>query len=342
MRAAIPLFLTFVLSAPGAIAQSAGETGNATSSASPAGAHIDSVEVNAGKIPLEPSIHSFVKSYVVPTIKAGKIAKWARSICPISLGLKAEFNLAVTARIRQVAAQVGAPFNAQDPCDPNVRIIFTSTPQEVLDDMAKNHQEMLGFHDVSQIKAVTTISHPIQAWYATETRDNNGTLHLDSEEHPFCSDAIATNDLAEGRRITPQGEIVYTQQAINNYAQKMYQYCGGARVTGNRLNDGMRSEFNNVTIIADFNKLRDLGISSIANYIAMLVLSQTEAFETCQEISTITNVMTPNCDANRKPNTLSQSDLAYLTALYKMNPDNMLDAQITEISHRMEDALQGH
>jgi hypothetical protein len=107
------------------------------------------------------------------------------------------------------------------------------------------------------------------------------------------------------------------------------------------LGDGLRSEFFHVVVVADLNKLAGYAIGSLADYIAMLALSQTEAFDSCQELPSITNLMSVGCDTSRKTNAISDSDQAYLTALYKMNPETTLQLQRDDIAYQMKQSLSG-
>jgi hypothetical protein len=76
------------------------------------------------------------------------------------------------------------------------------------------------------------------------------------------------------------------------------------------LGDGLRSEFFHVVVVADLNKLAGYAIGSLADYIAMLALSQTDAFDACQELPSITNLMSVGCDTSRKTNAISDNDQA--------------------------------
>jgi len=327
MRTIALLSLVLVMSAQSVAAQ---PTGNGIAAG-------ETVTITGSTV-LSKTVSNFVQSYASPSPKTDKIPKWVRGICPKSIGLTADLNLAVVARIKQVAAWVGAPVRPRDRCDANVTVIFSSTPQAVLDDMAAHHQELLGYHEVSQLKNIATMSHPIQAWYATATRDYNGTLHADSaQQNPQCA-AINTQDIYTNS--TQAGVPLQIDAAKYRRAfEEMYLYCGGNKITASRLKPGQRSEFETVTIVVDFKKITGLGIKPVASYIAMLALSQTEAFETCQPFVSITNLMTAGCDAALKPDNFSRSDIAYLSALYKMDPDNMLLAQQSDIINNMQAAL---
>jgi hypothetical protein len=292
-------------------------------------APVETITTQANKIPLEKAVAGFVKSYAAPTVTTSKIAKWAAGICPVTMGLTDALNRGVSALLKQVAAKVGAPVAAKADCAPNVTVIFTFTPQALLDDIAKNHETMLGYHDVAQTSRVATMSHPVQAWYATATRDYKGLLRSDNAEHdPRCE-----SDLEDVKNLPPGSPdwLVATGRANRE--------CGGAYTAGSRLNDGLRSEFAAATIIVDAGKLDGLGIFPIANYAAMLALAQTQTFDACQPLPSVVNMLTQDCAAALKPDALSEADMAYLTALYKTDSTSLAGIQQSRIAHDMAATL---
>jgi hypothetical protein len=310
MRIAIPLSLALLLSV-----QAAAQTAGAPP---PPDKHIDTVTVT-GPRDVEKAVNSFVKSYAKPTPLMGKFARWSAGspLCPKAVGLSTVFNVFVSERIRTVAGMAGAPVQTKAPCTPNMVVLFTPHPQALLDAIRSSHTDLLGYHFVAQEKSLTTVSHPIQAWYATATRDYNGVLQVD--------DAQAYDDCL----------------AINGGGIKALLACSSASM-GTRLIDGEHSEMSTVTVVVDNAKIVGLPLGAVADYIAMLALSQTQAFETCQPLASIVNLMTPGCDVSLKPSELSQSDSAYLKALYKVNPDLLGQGQTSGIAHQMETALGGH
>ncbi len=60
-----------------------------------------------------------------------------QSICPETGGLTVAYNAFVTARIRALAAYVGAPVQSDPQCKSNVQLLFTNTPQEKMDSVTK-------------------------------------------------------------------------------------------------------------------------------------------------------------------------------------------------------------
>src|SRR5258707_690128 len=82
---------------------------------------------------------------------------------------------------RGAGVAAGAPVNTEASCTPNIEIVFTTTPQDLLDAVSKNDQHYLGyFSSVAEKKSLATVTRPIQAWYATESTDLRGQRRLDT------------------------------------------------------------------------------------------------------------------------------------------------------------------
>jgi hypothetical protein len=109
-------------------------------------------------------------------------------------------------------------------------------------------------------------------------------------------------------------------------------------VTGGRLGDGLSSEFTHIVIVAEPDKLVDFEVGTVADYIAMLALSQPGSVDDCQQLPSITNILAPGCSMSTR--TITDGDLAYLRGLYKMTPAGNLQAQRGEVRYQMEQILK--
>jgi len=78
------------------------------------------------------------------------------------------------------------------------------------------------------------------------------------------------------------------------------------------------------------------GAIAIADYVAMLTLSQTDAFATCRQMPSITNLLMPDCDASLKTEGLSDADLAFLRGVYKTKGGDNLNLAMGDIFREME------
>jgi hypothetical protein len=313
MKSAASLFLVLVLLASGAAAQTASTQ---TAGAEP---HIDTVNVNGLKITPEKIIHDYVRTYAKPTTLMGKLARWGAGtpLCPKAVGLPPEFNVFVSERIRTVAGMVGARVQTKVPCDPNMVVLFTPHPQLLLDAIASSRTDLLGYHFAAQVEAMSKVTHPIQAWYATATRDDNGVLIVDNAQ---AFDECVTN----------HGGGVNGLMACQTATR------------GTRLLDGAQSEMFTVTVVVDNAKIVGLPLGAVADYISMLALSQTQEFETCQPFASIVNLMTQGCDASLKTSELSQSDIAFLKAVNSANQNFIGEIQVSDVARHMETSLGGH
>jgi len=264
----------------------------------------------------EKQIQQYVESHAVPSRVAGKIGRWETGICVTARGLKPELLKFVVARVKAVAAQVGAAVNSNPSCRHNVEIGFASDPQSVMDYVRGKHINYLGFYNsTDEAEKMARMTHPIQAWYATLTVDAKGESHTDTPASgpPQCWD--------------PPLCRIMTSAPVHH-------------ATDSRLSDGLRTGFRNVIVLADRDRLVNMEMGAVADYISFLVLAQPRSLDDCTGLPSILNSLAANCAANSGE--LSAADIAYLTGLYRITTDRFLAAQKAQIAHQMEQELKGH
>jgi len=256
----------------------------------------------------------FTKAFATPTIILGKIARWERRICPVVVGQNPHFTAFIMQRVKYVALAAGAPVITDASCKPNIEIVFTTTPQALLDNVRKNDPVYLGYATtIAQQVALAAVTRPIQAWYTTETIDLNGARSLDN-----------------GRSLG-EGIEIFRKSQNPIFVSKV------TRSNGNRINDGVHSGFNHILIVIDTAKLGGEKIVPLADYISMLALTQPSALDACQELPSVVNLLAQNC--RDVADGLTQFDLAYLQGLYKMAADRSMILQRNEIADAMTDIL---
>lgn len=278
---------------------------------------VESVTVNGRRV-TDQEIQTFVEKRTAPTFGLGKVARWTTGICPTAMGLKSEFTQFVLERVRDRATQIGAPVSAPDSCKSNIQIIFTTTPQQLLDDIRRKDEALLGYHDNdAQAAEMAKITHLIQAWYFTETVDARGQFHPDDGKSP----GIGCLD--------PPGCKTFLSRA-HTYA-----------VTGMRTSDGLYSGFHNVMIVIDPEKLKGYEIGALADYIAFLALAQPRSLDACGTLPSILNLLASGCSAAADAHEITDSDIGYLRGVYSMTSDAVLERQQNDIAFRVKRALAG-
>jgi hypothetical protein len=289
----------------------------------------ESITVTGTK-PTQATINRFIETRTVPTRIVSVMTRWRQPICPLTAGLADKYAKYVSQRIRDVAVAVGAPVDANPACKPNIEVVFTTAPQGFMDNVRKTGPAFLGYYDSnSQADAMAKVTHPIQAWYTTESIDMNGNSQVDSGQCAGSGTVINAFEIAAGPPGENGGGVVPVTMNL-----------GCARVmkwTGSRLNNGYDSGLHNVLIVADPAKLFDYEVGSLADYITMLALSQSASPESCQDLPSISNLLAKDCTSAAVK--ITDGDLAFLSGLYRLPTGYGLTAQQNGIGYQMKKIL---
>jgi hypothetical protein len=243
------------------------------------------------------------------------LARWRggrQSICPLTEGLTHAYNAFVSARIRAIAENVGAPVQTDTRCKSNVQILFTDKPQEKMDSIVKwatspafHNRYAGGRGNLIAFKS----DHAIQGWYLT-TSGGEIVLNTDVE-------LVGLDVLPVWPQVTPR-------------------YLGSG-ATGTRLGGGSGSGIGIgiVILVVDTTKVVGYTIGSIADYLAMLTLSVAQSPDHCDPLPSIFDLMSSSCGAREKPIAITAGDLAFLKALYYKNTGLGPSLSRAEISGNM-------
>ncbi len=241
------------------------------------------------------------------------IARWQAPICPDFKGLAPQYVTVMETRFRTIAGEAGAR-SGDKGCKPNLVVVVTRQPQAYLDEIHAGNVDVLGYH------GVTTITHPVQAWYVTGMKDIRGKVFIDKDS------SLALD--------CPSGDCYGGPVRISNANTAPVDDVGGWRAATKS-----RAICLYATVIVDAAATARYQVGEMADYVAMLALSRTEDYGDCQLMPSITNLMTPNCDDKLKPDRITPTDIAYLRGIYKMDPGAKLLIQQDEIAAEMAASL---
>lgn len=272
-----------------------------------------------GTKPSVATIENFVEARGLRTHSLDRIARWSLKVCPVTIGLGDKYAAYVTKRIRDVAAAVGAPVDPDPACQPNIEIVFTTKPQSLIDSIRKTDPVYLGFHYTErEADDLAKVTHPIQAWYT-----NISTFMYEHRPPGY------------GGQTLDMGRCGVTNSvSVKLGGHRLTLHClteaGGSP---SRARDGMNGGFLNILIVAEPARLFDYEVGSLADYITMLALSQPATLGGCEDLQSISNLLTPDCAGAASQ--ITNADIAYLRALYETAGGDRLPTQRTYIREEM-------
>ena len=240
--------------------------------------------------------HATVRYVSTPT--ARNLARWRggkQSICPLTVGLNPQYDAFVTARLRAVAAYVGAPVQSDPQCKTNVQVLFTSHPQQSMDAVIKWATVAFGIRYSGGMRDLIAYraDQAIQGFYLT-TRGGAMVLNTDV--------ALVGLDVLP---IWPEVSQKYL----------------GHDASGTRLGGGSGSGIGIgvVLLVVDTTKVGGYPLGTIADYLAMLTLSVAQSPDHCDPLPSILDLMAPSCGTRAGPRAITAGDLAFLKGLYYRN-----------------------
>jgi len=95
---------------------------------------------------LDTVVWNYVYAHGKLSDKIGQVTRWRAPVCPEVRNLPPAFDAFIKARIKAIAASVGAP--VKEPCRINVEVIFSAEPQAIMDRVAESDPVLLGYHFV--------------------------------------------------------------------------------------------------------------------------------------------------------------------------------------------------
>jgi hypothetical protein len=267
-----------------------------------------------------PQQRAFVESHAAPS-RIGQMTRWSQPVCPTTFGLSAEMNAFVSQRVKDVAAEVGAPSGT---CQSDVVIVFTSQPQALLDSVRRRAPVLLGFHYPAQAKRIATVAHPIQAWYVTATASDAGGHGLGGAGTGLLQGALSAVGGPGRGGVLDDG-------------------CCGAPggCAGSHFTVCLSSEFVAAVVVVNRDEVAGMSIGSVADYVSMLVLSRVDLNQGCSQPDSITNLLAAACPQAARPTALTDTDLAYLKALYAIDMARLMWVQRGSVADLMAAALNG-
>jgi hypothetical protein len=285
------------------------------------------VEAAPGPKGVEKQTQSFVQTYAAAANpELGQIARWHDGVCVQVVGLIAPDQAArIAARIEDVARSLTLRVLPKG-CQSNIQIEFTNRPQDVLDRVAARTEQVLGYHHPVSLKALKTVTHPIQAWYMTATRGGAGDIA-----------ALAfANTVGSGPPPAAFNNQQVKQEVIDSPENAPPAGCADSP----HFTSCLKGVFKNVFMVADSSLVQGKDSGAVADYMAMLALSQPRSLDGCHALPSVIDLFAKaECPRRDRPDGLTSADAAYLTALYSADMEANKAGEQGDIARRMAKIL---
>ena len=284
---------------------------------------------------LKRQTYNFVQNFTATTYKLDQVARWTQGICVTVQGLPPDAAAEVKARVEEVANALKVGVRKAG-CRPNIQVAFTAQPQALLDRVAGQSEQLLGYWHHRDRDKLKTVIYPVQAWYVTGTAGSGGgTAGMAFMNVDTWGDAVnGVLDYAPGPAEAgavgnqPHGDMVDDE---NN----------GRSPTGcadSKFSSCLLSQFLQVLVVVDTNRVQDYPPGLIADYVVMVSMAQPKSLDGCNVLPSVIDLFSAACPDAGKDG-LTRADVAYLTALYKIDLQSKRSGQETDIANRMADML---
>jgi hypothetical protein len=227
-----------------------------------------------------------------------QIAKFDAAVCPMVIGFEPGIERQIVARIRKVAKAIGAEV-AKERCAGNVVLVATEDGGAFVQALRTSHPELLEGMEPFQIKKLIEGGGPVRAWSATS---------LVNEDGQRLSAPTSGN---------PQDPPTLTVR------------------TASFLNPSSKRIIDAATVVIDSSAVEGRTLTQLADYTVMRALAKTRPVESgTTPADTILALFDPKAAAT--PLSLTEIDVAYLSALYAMPGNRRISYQISRIAKELK------
>jgi hypothetical protein len=273
---------------------------------------LEEVTVTAQRAKLAKRVDAFVSNITGPLFGAG-LVRWGKPVCPLVSGLPRDEGEFILGRLSDIARAAGVPL-ADEKCLPNLYILVTTQPQELLKDMEKrNFVFTFGFSTGPPVPGVN---------FTTRSALSPAVIH------EFISKPAPVRILYRDTPSTPTPSYAYVRSAK----------VGPITFSGDNW------DYRNVTWhvfrvfeIIDQGRLKGMTLGQFADYVAMVGLAQLKPSDGLADAPTILKLF--NDAPQAAPAGMTDWDRAFLRFFYTSESYmfgqrwHLTQAMVNEIAH---------
>jgi hypothetical protein len=305
---------------PNAQRSAAAETPAASAPANP----LAEVTVTARRIELEKRVSKFVNQIAATENGDEGLARWqVPSACPLVSGLPRQDGEFILERLSEIARVAGVPIGDEH-CHPNLYILVTSQPEDLLRGMEKRNRSFtFGYNSSSREEMPSSVvdefirtPHPVRVWYNSAEKDAWGQALSYCPAMEIALISCSPND---------------TECHPPHFNPSRVYQCGRAVAGGTHLSFNDMWWFSRVFVIVDQRLLQEVNLGQLADYIAMSGFAKLKPDARLGDFPTILTLF--NGAPKAAPSGMTDWDQAFLKSLYATEQKSKL--QRSQMTHQM-------
>ena len=290
------------------------------------GEKLQEVTVTAQRIALEKRVSKFVNQIAAAENEAEGLARWgAPAACPLVSGLPTKDAEFILERLSDIGRLAAVPLGGEH-CHPNLYVLVTPQPEDLLRGMEKRNRIYTFGVDASFyppvetpaniVDAFITGGRPIRVWYNSDEKDAWGKplsyCQADSVL-PQCTDPGIRD---KNRAACDPGR---------------FYRCGTATAGGSHLVFSSVWTISRVFVIVDQRRLQGVTVGQLADYVAMSGLAKLKPDAHLGDAPTILTLF--NGAPGAAPTGMTNWDQTFLKSVYTTDQRSRL--QRSQIAHQM-------
>jgi hypothetical protein len=283
---------------------------------------LQEVTVTARRVELEKRVAKFVNRIAATENGAEGLARWQKpSVCPLVSGLPQQDGEFILERISEIARGAGVPL-ADEHCRPNLYILVTDKPEDLLRGMEKRNRAYTFGYDNSfypptetpagVVDAFIKTPRAVRVWYGSSEKDASG------KPLSYC----------QSQAISPQCKPEEHTAACDPAVR--YR-CGTGIVGGSYLVSSTVWTFSRVFVIVDQTRLRGVTVGQLADFVAMSGFAKLKPDARLDDVPTILELFDGAPQA--APIGMTNWDQTFLKSLYAT--DQISKQQRSQIARQM-------
>jgi hypothetical protein len=301
-------------------AWAAAETPPSSAPANP----LPEVTVTARRIALEQRVSRFVNQIAAAENGDEGLARWqVPPACPLVSGLPRQDGEFILERLSQIAHAAGVPLGDEH-CRPNLYILVTPQPEDLLKGMEKRNRAFTFGYDPSLLTETPAgvvdefIKTPraVRAWYNSNEKDAWG------QPLAYCPASEI-----EQITCTPFDPKCYPP---HHDAGRVVE-CGRGTAGGTHLSFNNMWWLSRVFVIVDQRRLHEVKLGQLADYVAMAGFAKLKPEARLGDAPTILALF--NAAPQTAPIGMTEWDQTFLKSLYATEQKSKL--QRSQIAHEM-------